>query len=758
MMNFSYRLPVAIFGAAATIVMVQTQAVKAKSADEVNSIAKEITVLIREPNGNTLGSGVIIGTENNTYYVVTAGHVVPDEVEYEVVTSDGKAHPVTPGKFIRPVQYDLVILEFSSNDIYRVATLIDYDLSTKIWSNGIYVFVSGYLKGNNSQSSYLFTPGVMFDTDTASELAQEPFSGGYELLYSNITMPGVSGGPVLDTDGRVIGIHGRVDGRDDVQLGYSLGIPINKILRLLPPSNRLRIESSFPSQLNQQEVSSIQSLFNKVEVVAGGSNAGEWVNRGNQLIRLGRYEEAIACFEKAIQIQPNSYQAWYAKGWGLYRNGKYQQAIPVLEKATQLQPSFYPAWFWLGFAQSNLGKYQEAVKSYDKAIQIEPKLYQAWAAKGSALTALQKYEEALACYDTVVQSEMKPNYHIAWLNRGYIFGLMAQKEETNKSFDKSIQRYQESLESSDKALEIRRDNSTVWHHRSWVLNQVSQYNDYIYREKIIEGLSHLRYYASSEQQQKIQTEVNRLQQYRDFQEKKKFIQESWEKHTSMILEESVASLDEALKFKQDDPSIWYKKGWALTQLKRYDKAFESLDKAVKLKPDDVISWYWRGRALENLKRYEEAVFSYNKIIELKPASYGDTWHYRGWVLFQLQKYKEAIASFDEHLKINKNASNAWYLRGWAFYKLEEYQKALDSFDKAIAIYSKSADYWHYRGVVLHYLKRYDEAIESYKKVLEIDPNYELAKKNIDIARKARGQSQENIFRNILRLAPLLNFL
>jgi serine protease Do len=68
---------------------------------------------------------------------------------------------------------------------------------------------------------------------TKGEIAglQAGDADGYELLYGNSTAPGMSGGPVIDTNGRVIGIHGRAAGNQvSGKVGINLGIPINLIL------------------------------------------------------------------------------------------------------------------------------------------------------------------------------------------------------------------------------------------------------------------------------------------------------------------------------------------------------------------------------------------------------------------------------------------------------------------------------------------------------------------------------------------------
>ena len=55
--------------------------------------------------------------------------------------------------------------------------------------------------------------------------------------------------------------------------------------------------------------------------------AAAWNNKGLALGNLGRNEEAIECFDKAIEIQPNNAIFWNMKGVALLFLAKYQEAI-----------------------------------------------------------------------------------------------------------------------------------------------------------------------------------------------------------------------------------------------------------------------------------------------------------------------------------------------------------------------------------------------------------------------------------------------
>jgi tetratricopeptide (TPR) repeat protein len=66
------------------------------------------------------------------------------------------------------------------------------------------------------------------------------------------------------------------------------------------------------------------------------NDAGGWYNRGTDLGKLGRYEEAINSENKAIELNPNDAKAWKDKGITLALLGKYQEAIKCCDKAIEL--------------------------------------------------------------------------------------------------------------------------------------------------------------------------------------------------------------------------------------------------------------------------------------------------------------------------------------------------------------------------------------------------------------------------------------
>lgn len=197
------------------ITLITPQICLGLTESEVNKIAGEITVRIDGPNRG--GSGVIVEKQGNTYYVLTNWHVVNKVGDYQVRTPDGELHPVYYSLIKQVPGVDLAIVPFTSAQNYPIAETG----KPKELVPGKTVFVGGWPRsgGNLQQRIFLSTVGVVTGR-------QQPMSG-YSLLYNNLVRAGMSGGPVLDAEGRLVAINGIVKLQENSDIIVSGGIEID---------------------------------------------------------------------------------------------------------------------------------------------------------------------------------------------------------------------------------------------------------------------------------------------------------------------------------------------------------------------------------------------------------------------------------------------------------------------------------------------------------------------------------------------------
>ena len=269
-------LPNVLAGTAITTALVITQPLSAfaLTGDQINDIAYEVTVLIISEQSQ--GSGVIISENGGTYYVLTAYHVISDNNDnpannYAIVTADKQSYKPDYDNVKRLPGVDLAVVPFTSDKTYRVAKLANSDFS-KV---GMPVFISGW-PGQGSVGQQSGDPLVrQFTGGQITGLLSKPL-WGYQMSYDNVTRGGMSGGPVFDAGGRVIGIHGLGDreipetliarGVDQeraqemasqIKTGFNYAIPINTFLSLAPQQGlylSLQVENNTPPTLGSSPV------------------------------------------------------------------------------------------------------------------------------------------------------------------------------------------------------------------------------------------------------------------------------------------------------------------------------------------------------------------------------------------------------------------------------------------------------------------------------------------------------------------------
>ncbi len=424
-------------------------------AAKVKQIAGQITGQIKAQNQHK-GSGVIVAKSGNEYYVLTAKHVVNKIDTYAVVMPDGKSYVVEKERVRKFAGLDLAILQFTSEENYPVATLANAPLK---YDEIRFVFLFGWpIVPENNSSHYEFNIGQLFSQEIAllNITDARSLNQGYELLYSNFSKAGVSGGPVLDTQGRLIGIHGaaRVDRVNNVQLGHSLGVPIQRFLDVVDettlPQDSLKIESTPPAeiakithkitQISGEKAGLNQILLNnsvlKVSQPADKNSHRHWVNYGNQLWRMGLTEAAIQAFDEAIKIQPDFYPAWYLRGLALAENAQYQEALTSFDRVLKLEPKFLQVWAEKGKILAELGEYSKAVKSIEKGIKGHQKSLMFHWLHGNWLYRSKQYVKAIAAYDNAIAIKPHP---FVYYNRGVAHYLMHNYSQAIADYNQALQ-------------------------------------------------------------------------------------------------------------------------------------------------------------------------------------------------------------------------------------------------------------------------------------------------------------------------------
>ncbi|NJM73616.1 MAG: tetratricopeptide repeat protein, partial [Scytonema sp. RU_4_4] len=394
-----------------------------------------------------------------TYTVLTAAHVVCEtedakqpcgDYSYKILAPDGKQYPVDKSTIEVESGVDLAIVKFTaSNQNYQVATLANYNPNT-----ANYIFTAGYPKLGDNYSPWRLTMGQIFErerglltvkesdfqSDNSGKLqSASSLTGGYELVYTSITYGGMSGGAVLDSLGRVIGIHGRAEAEEDkVQIGYSLGIPVSTFLGLATRFDvqAQKVETTSAPQLNPQQIKSIQEAVLSTDVSTGNTKANQWLERGNQLWRLRRYQEAVEAFEQAIKQNTSSiYLAYYGKGLALGWAGKYQEAQAALESAVKLKNNFVAAWQTLSIVYMSLNQLEQALVAIDKAIQLEPKNPNLYNEKWVVLKGLKRYAQASAAINKAIEISPRAAFYS---NRGNLYYELQKWELAEADYNKAI--------------------------------------------------------------------------------------------------------------------------------------------------------------------------------------------------------------------------------------------------------------------------------------------------------------------------------
>ena len=298
-------------------------------------------------------------------------------------------------------------------------------------------------------------------------------------------------------------------------------------------------------------------------------------NLGSLYAQKQQWQEAIACYHKAIRLNPNFAEAYFKLAKVLIQIGQQEKAIECLYRALSLEPKIA-----VGSKHLQLGnmllqhkKVLQAIACYRRAIQLQPDLTEAYLLLGQALETQEKWNEAIDCYQKVTQ--IQPNCWQAY----HALGDTLSKQ----------QRWSDAISAYNQAVELHSDFS--WSHNNLgdVFRELQDWNRAItaYRRAIeLHPDFAWSYYNLGDALGK---------------------QAQWS--------EAILAYRQAIEADPNFAEAYSHLGDALVRQGKWDEAIVCYQKAIDIKPDLNVSVYQNlGEALERRKYLNKGFTANQEVI------------------------------------------------------------------------------------------------------------------------------------------------
>ncbi len=160
-------------------------------------------------------------------------------------------------------------------------------------------------------------------------------------------------------------------------------------------------------------------------------------NLGMALAGRGQMDEAIAHYQKALEIKPDYAMAYNNLGAALTGQRRFAEAVAHLRKALEIKPDYAAAHNNLGAALAKSEHVDEAMAEYQKALEIDPNFAQAHSNLGFLMSQHGRFDEAVAHCNKAL--EINPDYAEAHNHLGIALAESGRFDEATFHFQKALE-------------------------------------------------------------------------------------------------------------------------------------------------------------------------------------------------------------------------------------------------------------------------------------------------------------------------------
>lgn len=154
----------------------------------------------------------------------------------------------------------------------------------------------------------------------------------------------------------------------------------------------------------------------------------------------GRYLEAIDELEQALQGDLQQHEPEYVHyliGLSYDRLDEYDQAIAAYQQALEINPEYTEAWLGLGVVQRLSGDFEAARAAYQEALRLNPDLAEAHSSLGTLYVLEDQPEAAINEFEEAIR--LNPELATAHSNLAVAYAMVGRFEDADRALARAVE-------------------------------------------------------------------------------------------------------------------------------------------------------------------------------------------------------------------------------------------------------------------------------------------------------------------------------
>lgn len=149
------------------------------------------------------------------------------------------------------------------------------------------------------------------------------------------------------------------------------------------------------------------------------------------------WTDSITLWSHELNLFPERIPLVYNnRGLGFKKAERYQEAIADFTKAIELNRAYMSPYFNRAFTYQKIGNIQQAIEDYNLALALDPKFAKSYMQRGVAYGSLGDFNQALSDFNKALELDPEDGY--SYLNRGVVFLELGEYQQSIEDFKKAV--------------------------------------------------------------------------------------------------------------------------------------------------------------------------------------------------------------------------------------------------------------------------------------------------------------------------------